>query len=70
MDLLKLALTTLFILILLNYLRKAGEIILIVNASLEGQKKVLMHLVKKKKYPSQYKSKIQSSTEKKYNKIK
>ena len=67
MDLLKLAFTSLPTLVSLNYYEKASEIILTVDASLEGWRKVLMQLVEGKKYSSRYKSEIWFCTEKKYD---
>ena len=66
MDLLKLALISSLALVLLDYSKDAGEIILAVDASLEGWGGVLMQLVKDKKYPSRYESGIWSTEEKKY----
>ncbi len=67
MDLLKLALTTPPALVSLDYTDRAGDIILEVDASLEGWGGVLMQLVQGKRHPSRYKSGIWSSTEKKYD---
>ena len=66
-DLLKLALTSPPALVSLDYSKDAGEIILAVDASLEGWGGVLMQLVKGKRHPSRYESGIWSSAEKKYD---
>ena len=67
MDLLKFALTSPPALVLLNYTEGVVDIILAVNASLEGWGGVLMQLVKGKRHLSRYKSGIWSSAEKKYD---
>ncbi len=67
MDLLKLALTTPPALVPFDYTEGAGDIILTVDASLEGWGGVLIQLVKRKKHPSRYESGIWSSVEKKYD---
>ena len=67
MDLLKLALTTSPTLVSLDYSEEVGEIILAVDASLEGWGRVLMQLVQGKRHPSRYESGIWSSAEKKYD---
>ena len=67
MDLLKFALTSPPALVSLDYIERAGDIILAVDASLEGWGGVLMQLVKEKRHPSRYESKIWSTAEKKYN---
>ncbi len=67
MDLLKLALTIPPALVSLDYTEEAGNIILAVDASLEGWGGILIQLVKKKKHPSRYESGIWSSVEKKYD---
>ena len=67
MDLLKLALTTPAALVSLDYSEKAGEIILVVDTSLERWGGVLMQLVQEKKHLSRYESKIWSSAKKKYD---
>ena len=66
-DLLKLALTTPPILVFLDYTEGAGDIILVVDTSLEEWGKVLMQLVKGKQHPSKYKSGIWSAVEKRYD---
>ena len=70
MDLLKLTLTTLPDLVSLDYSKGAGDIILAVDVSLKGWKRVLMQLVLGKRHPSKYKSGIWSSAESKYDAIK
>ena len=65
MDLLKLALTTPPALVSLDYNESAGDIILAVDASLDGWRGVLMQLVKGKRHPSRYESGIWSNAEKK-----
>ena len=67
MDLLNLALTSPPALFSLDYSKDADEIILAVNASLEGWGGVLMQLVKGKRHPSRYESGIWSSAKKKYD---
>ena len=67
MDLIKLALTTPPALVSLDYTEGAGDIILAVDASLEGWGGVLMQLVQGKRHPSRYESGIWSSAEKKYD---
>ncbi len=67
MDLLKLALNTPPALVSLDYTEGAGDIILAVDASLEGWGGVLMQLAQEKKHPSRYESRIWSSAEKKYD---
>lgn len=57
-DLLKLMLMTLLALITLNYTKSAGDIIFMVDASLNKCKEVLMQLVKEKKHPLRYESGI------------
>ncbi len=58
MDLMKLALTSPPALVSLDYSKEADEIILAVNASLEGWGGVLMQLVKGKRHHSRYESVI------------
>ena len=67
MDLLKLALTTPPALVSLDYSEGTGEIILAVDASLEGWGGVLMQLVQGKRHLSRYESGIWSCAEKKYD---
>ena len=67
MDLLKFALTSPSALVLLDYIEGVGDIILTVDASLKGWKRVLMQLVKGKQHLSRYKSGIWSAAENKYN---
>lgn len=67
MDLLKLALTTPPALVILDYSEGAGDIILTVDASLEGWGGVLMQQIQGKRHPSRYESGIWSSAEKKYD---
>ena len=67
MDLLKLALTTILPFVTLNYSKKAGEIILAVDASLKTWGEMLMQLVQGKRHPSWYESGIWSYAEKKYD---
>ena len=67
MDLLKLAFTTFPALVSLNYSKKAGEIILVVDASLDEWGRMLMQLLQGKRHPSRYENRIFSSIEKKYN---
>ena len=67
MDLLKFALISLPVLVLLDYTEGAGDVILAVDASLEGWEEVLMQLVKGKRHPSRYESGIWSAAEKKYD---
>ncbi len=67
MNLLKLTLTTPAALVSLNYSKGAGEIILAVDASLEGWGRVLMQLIQGKRHSSRYKSGIWSCAEKKYD---
>ena len=67
MNLLKLALITLLALVLFDYLKKVGEIILAVDASLKEWGGVLMQLVLGKRHFSRYESGIWSNVEKKYN---
>ena len=67
MDLLKFALTSHPALVSLDYTERAGDIILAVDASLEGWGGVLMQLVKGKRHSSRYESGIWSSSEKKYD---
>ena len=66
MNLLKLAFTTPPALVSLDYLKRAGEIILVVDAILEDWGRVLMQLVQGKRHPSSYESGIWSCAEKKY----
>ena len=58
MDLLKLALITSPALVSLIYSEKANEIILALDASLEGWEEVLMQLIQDKKHPSRYENAI------------
>ena len=58
MDLLKLALRTPPALLSLDYNERAGDIILVLNTSLEGWGGVLIQLVQRKKHPSKYESGI------------
>lgn len=67
MDLLKLSLITPPALVSLDYTGGAGDIILVVDASLEGWGGVLMQLVQGKRHPSRYESRIWSNVEKKYD---
>ena len=67
MDLLKLTLTTPPALVSLDYFKRAVEIILALDASLEGWGGVLMQLVQGKRHPLRYESGIWSSIEKKYD---
>lgn len=67
MTLLKLALITPTALIFLDYIKKAGDIILEVNASLKGWEKVLIQLIQRKKHSSRYESGMLSDAEKKYD---
>ena len=67
MDLLKHALTNPPALVSLDYSQGAGDIILAVDASLDGWGGVLMQLVKGKKHPSRYESGIWSDAEKRYD---
>ena len=67
MDLLKLALTSPPALVSLDYTEGAGDIILAVDASLDGWGGVLMQLVKGKRHPSRYESGIWSNAERNYD---
>lgn len=69
MDLLKLALITPSAFVFLDYTKSASDIILTVDASLDGWEGVVMQLVKGKKYPSRYKSRIWSNVKKNYDAI-
>ncbi len=66
-DLLKHALTNPPALVSLDYSQRAGDIILAVDASLDGWGGLLMQLVKGKKHPSRYESEIWSDAEKRYD---
>lgn len=67
MNLLKLVLTSLPALVSLDYSKDAGEIILAIDASLEGWRGVLMQLLQEKIHLSRYKSGIWSRAEKRYD---
>ena len=67
MDLLKLSLTTPIALISLDYTEVANNIIIAIDASLEGWRGVLIQLAEGKRYPSRYESEIGSNVEKKYD---
>ena len=67
MNLLKLALTTLPALVSLDYTKGASDIILAVDANLDGWGGVLMQLVKGKRHPSRYESGIWSNAERNYD---
>ncbi len=67
MDLLQHALTNPPALVSLDHSQGAGNIILAVDASLDGGGAVLMQLVKGKKHPSRYKSGIWSDAEKRHD---
>lgn len=69
MDLLQLAITTPPALVSLDYTGGAGDIILAVDARLEGWGGLLMQLVKGKRHPSRYESGIWSTTEEIYDAI-
>lgn len=70
MNLLQLALTTLWALVFLDYNKGGGDIIFAIDASVKRWGEVLIQFVKEKKHLSRYKSKISSSAEKKYDTFK
>ena len=59
--------TTLPALISLDYTDRAGDIILEVDASLDGWGGVLMQLMNEKRYLSRYKGRIWSNAERNYD---
>ena len=67
MDLLKLVLTTLSTLVLLDYSKRASEIIFVMDTSLEKWGEVLIQLVQEKRHFSRYKSGMGSYVKKKYD---
>lgn len=67
MNMLKIALTNPSALVSFDYSKGIGDIILAVNASLEGWGGELMQLVQGKRHPSRYESGIWSIAEKKYD---
>ena len=66
-DLLKLALTSFPALVSLDYTEETSEIILAVDASLDGWGGVLMQLIKGKRHLSRYESRIWSTAERIYD---